>query len=48
MECVVFERDRFCPCLGVDVVDTAVVVVVVVVVVDVDIDDAEESYREIE
>ena len=47
MECVVFERDRSCPCLGVDVVDTAVVVVVVVVV-DVDIDDAEESYREIE
>jgi hypothetical protein len=47
VECVVFERDRFCPCLGVDVVDTAVVVVVVVVV-DVDIDDAEESYREIE
>jgi len=45
VECVVFERDRFCPCLGVDVVDTAVVVVVVV---DVDIDDAEESYREIE
>lgn len=44
MECVVFERDRFCPCLGVDVVDTAAVVVVV----DVDIDDAEESYREIE
>jgi hypothetical protein len=46
VECVVFERDRFCPCLGVVVVDTAVVVVVVVV--DVDIDDAEESYREIE